>query len=80
MVHQLFVSEDPYAGADLPSSRNATAVLLGLHGVLVLVLLPLFRPPKALARRWAGCSGSAGAVMNQARLHGSSGRAGCASG
>ncbi|HET8821128.1 MAG TPA: SpoIIE family protein phosphatase [Thermoleophilaceae bacterium] len=40
--------DDPYAGADLPSSRNATAVLLALHGVLVLVLLPLEPPTQAV--------------------------------
>jgi len=40
MVHQLFVSgDDPYAGADLPSSRNATAVLVALHGVLNLATI-----------------------------------------
>ena len=55
MVHQLFVSgEDPYAGADLPSSRNATVVLIALQGILILVLLPCFRPTKVLARRRAG--------------------------
>ena len=37
-------TDDPYAGADLTSSRNATAVLVALHGALVLILLPLFPP------------------------------------
>ena len=65
MVHQLFVSaEDPYAGADLPSSRNATAVLVALHGLLILVLLPLFPPTEGLgaAAGWALALG--GALMN----------------
>jgi serine phosphatase RsbU (regulator of sigma subunit)/anti-sigma regulatory factor (Ser/Thr protein kinase) len=65
MVHELFVSgDDPYAGADLPSSRNATAVLVALHGVLVLVVLPLFPPDEGLpdALGWALAVG--GAVLN----------------
>ena len=65
MVHQLFVSgEDPYAGADLPSSRNATAVLVALHGVLILVLLPLFPPDEGLgvAAGWTLAVG--GALLN----------------
>jgi serine phosphatase RsbU (regulator of sigma subunit)/anti-sigma regulatory factor (Ser/Thr protein kinase) len=49
LARQLFVgSDDPYAGADLTSSRNATAVLVALHGLLVLILLPLFPPDEAL--------------------------------
>ena len=45
VARQLFVGgDDPYAGADLTSSRNATAVLVALHGLLVLILLPLFPP------------------------------------
>ena len=65
MVHQLFVSgEDPYAGADLPSSRNATAVLLGLHGILVLVLLPLFPPTEGVGEEAGWVLGVGGAVMN----------------
>jgi serine phosphatase RsbU (regulator of sigma subunit)/anti-sigma regulatory factor (Ser/Thr protein kinase) len=62
MVHQLFVSgDDPYAGADLPSSRNATAVLVALHGLLVLVLLPLFPPDEGLGATagWILAVGSA---------------------
>ena len=67
MVHQLFVSgDDPYAGADLPSSRNATAVLVGLHGLLVLVLLPLFPPDEALGDEVGWALALAGAVMNLA--------------
>jgi len=65
MVHQLFVSgEDPYAGADLPSSRNATAVLVALHGLLVLVLLPLFPPTEGLGEEAGWALGLAGALMN----------------
>jgi serine phosphatase RsbU (regulator of sigma subunit)/anti-sigma regulatory factor (Ser/Thr protein kinase) len=62
MVHQLFVSgEDPYAGADLPSSRNATAVLVALHGALAFVLLPLFPPDEGLGEvlGWLLAGGSA---------------------
>src|SRR5918994_3194814 len=67
MVHQLFASgEDPYAGADLPSSRNATAVLVALHGLLVLVLLPLFPPGEALGEEAGWFLAVAGAVMNLA--------------
>jgi hypothetical protein len=40
--------DDPYAGADLPSSRNATAVLTALNGLLILALLPLFPPDEVL--------------------------------
>lgn len=65
MVHQLFVSgEDPYAGADLPSSRNATAVLIALQGVLILVLLPLFPPDQGLGAEAGWALALAGAVMN----------------
>ena len=65
MVHQLFVSgEDPYAGADLPSSRNATAVLIALQGVLILVLLPLFPPDEGLGAEAGWALALAGAVMN----------------
>ncbi|HLM28164.1 MAG TPA: hypothetical protein VK304_14470, partial [Thermoleophilaceae bacterium] len=65
MVHQLFVSgEDPYAGADMPSSRNATAVLVALHGSLVLVLLPLFPPSEGLGEEAGWVLAVAGAVMN----------------
>src|SRR5215204_5341175 len=65
MVHQLFVSgEDPYAGADLPSSRNATAVLLGLHGLLVLGLLPLFPPTEGIGEEAGWVLGFGGVVMN----------------
>jgi serine phosphatase RsbU (regulator of sigma subunit)/anti-sigma regulatory factor (Ser/Thr protein kinase) len=64
-IHQLFVSgEDPYAGADLPSSRNATAVLVGLHGVLILVLLPLFPPTEGLGEAAGWLLGAGGAVAN----------------
>lgn len=66
-LHRLFVSgEDPYAGADLPSSRNATAVLVALHGLLVLVLLPLFSPDEGVhgAVGWTVAAG--GAVLNLA--------------
>ena len=67
MVHQLFVSgEDPYAGADMPSSRNATAVLVALHGSLVLVLLPLFPPSEGLGEEAGWVLAVAGAVMNLA--------------
>jgi serine phosphatase RsbU (regulator of sigma subunit)/anti-sigma regulatory factor (Ser/Thr protein kinase) len=67
MVHQLFVSgEDPYAGADLPSSRNATAVLVALHGLLVLVLLPLFPPTEGLGEVAGWALAIAGALMNLA--------------
>lgn len=67
MVHQLFVSgEDPYAGADLPSSRNATAVLVALHGLLVLVLLPLFPPNEGLGEVAGWLLALGGAVMNLA--------------
>jgi serine phosphatase RsbU (regulator of sigma subunit)/anti-sigma regulatory factor (Ser/Thr protein kinase) len=65
MVHQLFVSgEDPYAGADLPSSRNATAVLVALHGLLILVLLPLFPPTEGLGEGAGWALALAGALMN----------------
>jgi serine phosphatase RsbU (regulator of sigma subunit)/anti-sigma regulatory factor (Ser/Thr protein kinase) len=67
MVHQLFVSgEDPYAGADLPSSRNATAVLVALHGLLVLVLLPLFPPNEGLGEEAGWVLALGGAVSNLA--------------
>src|ERR671937_488349 len=67
MIHQLFVSGDaPYAGADLPSSRNATAVLVALHGVLVLVLLPLFPPDEALSAPVGWTLAAGGAVLNLA--------------
>ena len=66
-VHQLFVSgEDPYAGADLPSSRNATAVLIALQGILILVLLPLFPPDEGLGVEAGWALALAGAVMNLA--------------
>ena len=58
--------EDPYAGADLPSSRNATAVLLGLHGLIVLVLLPLFPPDEGLGGAAGWALALAGVVMNLA--------------
>jgi serine phosphatase RsbU (regulator of sigma subunit)/anti-sigma regulatory factor (Ser/Thr protein kinase) len=65
MVRQLFLSgDDPYAGADLPSSRNATAVLVALHGVLVLVLLPLFPPDEGLAPLPGWLLAVGGAAMN----------------
>jgi serine phosphatase RsbU (regulator of sigma subunit)/anti-sigma regulatory factor (Ser/Thr protein kinase) len=65
MVHQLFVSgEDPYAGADLPSSRNATAVLVALHGLLILVLLPLFPPTEGLGEEAGWALALAGALIN----------------
>ena|SRR5215211_2488821 len=67
MVHQLFVSgDDPYAGADLPSSRNATAVLVALHGVLLLILLPLFPPDEALADGLGWALALGGALLNLA--------------
>jgi serine phosphatase RsbU (regulator of sigma subunit)/anti-sigma regulatory factor (Ser/Thr protein kinase) len=44
----LVSGDDPYAGADLPSSRNATAVLTALNGLLILALLPLFPPDEGL--------------------------------
>jgi serine phosphatase RsbU (regulator of sigma subunit)/anti-sigma regulatory factor (Ser/Thr protein kinase) len=67
MVHQLFVSgDDPYAGADLPSSRNATAVLVALHGVLVLILLPLFPPDEALPDGLGWALALSGALLNLA--------------
>jgi serine phosphatase RsbU (regulator of sigma subunit)/anti-sigma regulatory factor (Ser/Thr protein kinase) len=66
-IHQLFVSgEDPYAGADMPSSRNATAVLVGLHGVLILVLLPLFPPTEGLGETAGWLLAAGGAVANLA--------------
>jgi serine phosphatase RsbU (regulator of sigma subunit)/anti-sigma regulatory factor (Ser/Thr protein kinase) len=40
--------DDPYAGADLTISRNAVAVLSAIHGVLVLLLLPLSPPNEAV--------------------------------
>jgi serine phosphatase RsbU (regulator of sigma subunit)/anti-sigma regulatory factor (Ser/Thr protein kinase) len=58
--------EDPYAGADLPSSRNATAVLVALHGLLVLVLLPLSPPTEGLGTEAGWVLALAGAVMNLA--------------
>jgi serine phosphatase RsbU (regulator of sigma subunit)/anti-sigma regulatory factor (Ser/Thr protein kinase) len=58
--------EDPYAGADLPSSRNATAVLVALHGLLVLVLLPLSPPTEGLGAEAGWVLALAGAVMNLA--------------
>ena len=65
MVHQLFVSgEDPYAGADLPSSRNATAVLVALHGLLILILLPLFPPTEGIGAAAGWVLGLGGAVLN----------------
>jgi serine phosphatase RsbU (regulator of sigma subunit)/anti-sigma regulatory factor (Ser/Thr protein kinase) len=65
MVHQLFVSgEDPYAGADLPSSRNATAVLVALHGLLIMVLLPLFPPTEGLGAAAGWVLALGGAVIN----------------
>ena len=67
MVHQLFVSgEDPYAGADMPSSRNATAVLVALHGLLVLVLLPLFPPTEGLGEEAGWVLALGGALINLA--------------
>jgi serine phosphatase RsbU (regulator of sigma subunit)/anti-sigma regulatory factor (Ser/Thr protein kinase) len=56
--------EDPYAGADLPSSRNATAVLVALHGLLILVLLPLFPPTEGLGEGAGWALALAGALMN----------------
>ena len=67
LARQLFAgSDDPYAGADLTSSRNAMAVLLALHGVLILFLAPLFPPTEALgaAAGWAVAIG--GALVNLA--------------
>src|SRR5215204_2309235 len=65
MVHQLFVSgEDPYAGADLPSSRNATAVLVALHGMLLIVLLPLFPPDEGIGAPLGWALALGGAVLN----------------
>jgi serine phosphatase RsbU (regulator of sigma subunit)/anti-sigma regulatory factor (Ser/Thr protein kinase) len=67
MVRPLFVSgDDPYAGADLPSSRNATAVLIALHGLLVLVLLPLFPPDEGLGGLPGWLLAVGGAAMNLA--------------
>src|SRR5215204_5135939 len=67
MVHQLFVSgEDPYAGADLPSSRNATVVLVALHGLLILILLPLFPPTEGLGAVAGWVLSLGGAVINLA--------------
>jgi serine phosphatase RsbU (regulator of sigma subunit)/anti-sigma regulatory factor (Ser/Thr protein kinase) len=68
-VRELFVSgEDPYAGADLPSSRNAMAVLVALHGVLVLALLPLFPPDEGLGELpgWLLAVGGAGVNLGAA--------------
>ena len=58
--------EDPYAGADLPSSRNATAVLVALHGVLLLGLLPLFPPTEGVGDEAGWILGLGGAVFNLA--------------
>ncbi len=67
MLHQLFVSrEDPYAGADLPSSRNATAVLVALNGVLVLILMPLVPPTEGLGAAAGWILGIGGALLNLA--------------
>jgi serine phosphatase RsbU (regulator of sigma subunit)/anti-sigma regulatory factor (Ser/Thr protein kinase) len=64
-IHQLFVSgEDPYAGADLPSSRNATAVLVALHGVLILVLVPLFPPTEGVGDELGWLLAVGGALAN----------------
>src|SRR6266540_4505127 len=64
-IHQLFVSgEDPYAGADLPSSQNATAVLVGLHGILIVVLLPVFPPTEGLGEAAGWLLAVGGAVAN----------------
>ena len=58
--------DDPYAGADLPSSRNATAVLLALHGVLVLVLLPLEPPTHAVGNAGGWLLALVGVAFNLA--------------
>jgi serine phosphatase RsbU (regulator of sigma subunit)/anti-sigma regulatory factor (Ser/Thr protein kinase) len=66
-VRRLFVSvDDPYAGADLPSSRNATAVLTALNGLLILALLPLFPPDEGLGALAGWLLALAGVVMNLA--------------
>ena len=47
-LRELFVrADDPYAGADMPTVRNAMAVLLALHAALALVFLTLV-PPTAI--------------------------------
>ena len=63
----LFVGgDDPYAGADLTSSRNATAVLLAVHGVLVLILLPLFPPTEGAGDAVGWSLALAGVTLNLA--------------
>jgi hypothetical protein len=54
--------DDPYAGADLTISRNAVAVLTATHGVLVLLMLPLSPPNKAVGdiAGWAIALGGVG--------------------
>src|SRR5215212_654792 len=50
-VRALFLrTDDPYAGADLPSTRNAVAVLLVLHGVLTSVFLAIAPPTVEIGR------------------------------
>ena len=80
MVHQLFVSgEDPYAGrpAEL-AERDGGA--RGAHGVLVLILLPLFPPTEGARRGGRLGLGFGGALINLARPHGCSEPVRCASG
>jgi diguanylate cyclase (GGDEF)-like protein len=44
--------ENPYEGADLPTSRRIVAAMLGLTGLLTLAFLPLDHPSAALG--WRG--------------------------
>jgi serine phosphatase RsbU (regulator of sigma subunit)/anti-sigma regulatory factor (Ser/Thr protein kinase) len=67
VARQLFVGgDDPYAGADLTSSRNATGVLVALHGLLVLILLPLFPPTEGAGEAVGWTLALAGVALNLA--------------
>jgi serine phosphatase RsbU (regulator of sigma subunit)/anti-sigma regulatory factor (Ser/Thr protein kinase) len=67
VVRQLFVGgDDPYAGADLTSSRNATAVLVALNGLLVLTLLPVFPPTEGAGEAVGWTLALAGVALNLA--------------
>src|SRR5215208_2036011 len=52
-LRALFVrGDDPYAGADMPSVRNAVGVLLLLHAALTVAFLPLAPPTTTTRAGW----------------------------
>jgi serine phosphatase RsbU (regulator of sigma subunit)/anti-sigma regulatory factor (Ser/Thr protein kinase) len=52
--------DDPYAGADMPSVRNAVAVLLALYTLLTLAFLPLAPPTAVTNAGWLAGGAVAG--------------------